>query len=97
MACLCDSQQDTERERLAPKGYSLGQGRYPCVACRARGRFHSGNIGRDFGSGGVIHVVGGHHLGGSDQIEVGVGGWNDRVTATAAMASVSEWQSGTEG
>ena len=68
MTCLCNSQQDTERERLAPKGYSLGQGRYPCVACRARGRFHSGNIGRDFGSGGVIHIVGvggGHHLGGS--------------------------------
>ena len=68
MTCLCDSQEDTERKRLALKGYVLGHGRYPCVACRARGRFHSGNISREFRSGRVIQIVGvgrGHHLGGS--------------------------------
>ena len=90
--CL-DSKEGTEWERLAWKGCLLGHGRYPCVARGARGRLHGGNVGRDLRAERVIDIVGvggGHHFCGAGQAKVGIGGGNDRVTATATRISVSE-------
>lgn len=88
-----ESKESTERETFAPRGCLLGHGGYPCVTHGARGRLHGGNVGRNLGAERVIHIVGvagGHHFRGTSQAEIGVGGRNDRVTATATSISVSE-------
>ena len=41
------------------KGCLLSHGRYPCVACGARGRLQGGNVGRNLGAERVIHIIGG--------------------------------------
>ena len=89
----------TERDILAQRGCLLSHGRYPCVACGGRGRLQGGNVGRNLGAERVIHIVGvggRHRFRRADQAEVGVGGRNDRVTASATRISVSEMQDGRE-
>ena len=87
------SEEGRERGTLTAKWCLLGHGGYPCVTCGARGRLHSGNVCRTSRARRVeitVRVCRGSNLRRAHQVEVGVGGRNERVTATATIVSVSK-------